>query len=481
MPSKYGIEIAAPKNSAQRDFLCGWAGPEAADAAMSAIVKDGPDAGRVFGDTFFKFALSAVPDGGFTGAGKTVRGWDFFRKATGQEPDLTPQPTGNCFVRGSMVLMADGSERPIESIRVGEWITAPSGAHRRVLRVRERDYVGDVVTINTALGRRSITATPDHQFQWFADDNSGSQFVSDKEAYVWKAIGNIVAGDRLHICSPHRLAMPVLDVMRREGFAGQVFCLQVDTEHAFICNGYAVHNCVAAATDDVLELTQSVQICHGDSAEFQPIYNPYHYATGRVLVGGNRLRGGAGSLGSWQAKACELYGSIPVQPGLPEYSTKNVDAWGDDKAAEGKTFRDYMDEGKKHIIRTTADVSKAWEKLRDGLAAGHFATIASNRGYKMKPDADGFHVPSGNWGHQLSIWGYCDSGSNPWVAIKNQWGDVHTGLKDFETGEPWPKGFLRVRLADFIKYHLTMSGAETFLYSGYDGFPVLTWSSEGMV
>lgn len=329
---KYGVQVKAPTNNAERWQLCGWAGPDAATAAMSRIVADGPDAGKVFGDTFHRFAVTG---GGpaFSGAGKTVRGWEFFRKATGQEPDLTPQPTGSC---------------------------------------------------------------------------------------------------------------------------------------------------VACAADDILELTQAVQILHGDLAEFSPIYNPYHYATGRVLIGGNRLRGGAGSLGSWQAKAIEIHGSIPMSAGLPRYTAANVDAWGDDKPAEGKSFRDFLTLGADHVIRTTAEV-QSWEQLRDGMVAGHFATIASNRGYTMKPNSAGFHAPSGSWGHQMSIWGFCDTGANPWVAIKNQWGDTMGEIRDFETGELWPKGFLRVRLADFVKYHLSMQGAETFIYSGYEGFPALTFTGKGLV
>lgn len=329
---KYGVKVAAPQNAREREMLCGWNGPDAAIAAMQRIVQDGPDAGKVFGDTFARFVVTGGgPD--FTGAGKTVRGWDYFRKASGEEPDLTPQPTGNC---------------------------------------------------------------------------------------------------------------------------------------------------VSCAADDILELTQCVEICNGDAEEFKPIYSPYHYATGRVLIGQNRLRGGAGSLGSWQAKAIEVYGSIPMTAGLPKYTAANVDAWGDDRPAEGKSFRDHLEEGKEHIIKTTAEVH-GWEQLRDGMAAGHFSTIASMRGYTMSPDSEGFHRPNGQWGHQMSIWGYCDTGPKPWVAIKNQWGDVHTTLKDFETGELWPKGFIRVRLDDFVKLHLSMQGAETFIYSGYEGFPALKFTAKGMV
>ncbi len=50
----------------------------------------------------------------------------------------------------------------------------------------------------------------------------------------------------------------------------------------------------------------------------------------------------------------------------------------------------------------------------------------------------------------------------------NNWGDVHSTLKDFQTGDPLPKGVLRVRRADAEKH---IAAGETFAYSQFDGFP----------
>lgn len=233
-------------------------------------------------------------------------------------------------------------------------------------------------------------------------------------------------------------------------------------------------NCIAAAYDDVCELTQCVQICAGEAATFKQIYSPYHYATGRVIIGKNQLRGGAGSIGTWQAKAGELYGILELTDDLPKYNKANVDAWGDDRIAEGKSFRDYIEKGKLHPVRDSRLVYE-WEALRDSLYALKFGTIASSRGYTTSPNRDGFHVPSGTWQHQMGIWGYSENPKYPkWVAIKNQWGDVMGEIIDFETGKPWPRGFLRVPLEDFIRSHLKLGGAECIVYSGVKGFPVTT-------
>jgi hypothetical protein len=232
-------------------------------------------------------------------------------------------------------------------------------------------------------------------------------------------------------------------------------------------------DCVAESADDITRLMQTVQIAAGGSERFQPTYGPYHYATGRVLIGGNRLRGGAGSLGSWQADALRKYGRLRITAALPDYIQSNVDAWGDDRAAAGGVkFRDFIEAADDFPVKDTALLAE-WDALRDALYSHHYATIASTCGYTMKPNKDGFHLPSGTWAHQLGIWGYSENPKHPkWVAIKNQWGSVHGEITDYETGEKWPPGFLRVPLSDFIRYHLQRQGTECIAYSGVEGFPV---------
>lgn len=227
-------------------------------------------------------------------------------------------------------------------------------------------------------------------------------------------------------------------------------------------------NCVAAAADDVIEGTQCVEIAAGDSEQFKDIYNPYHYGTGRVIIGKNRLKGRAGSVGSWQAKAIEQYGVIPMQDGLPRYTKGNVNAWGDGRKADnGTKFQDYQTQGAERICEDTARV-QTWEQLRSTLFNLHLSTIAANVGYTMRPGRDGYHRVSGKWAHQMSIWGYSEV--YDWVAIKNQWGDTHGRIIDPETEEPWPRGFIKVRIDEFVRKHLSKS--ETIAFSRFKGFPV---------
>jgi len=226
-------------------------------------------------------------------------------------------------------------------------------------------------------------------------------------------------------------------------------------------------NCVAAAADDVLELLQALAIMAGKRRKFRSIHSSFHYATGRVLIGKNRLRGRPGSIGGWQAAALEQFGATHMElSGLPDYTKKFVDAWGDDRKALGKSFRDFMDPASTHIVGSTARV-KPMEGVFDSLSNLHPMTIAGSFGYSMKPGRDGYHEIGKPWSHQMSLWGY--SIPDDWVAIKNQWGRaVHGQVIEPGTGLRWPPGFLCVRLSDFAR-HLRV--AECIAFSRFKGFP----------
>lgn len=231
-------------------------------------------------------------------------------------------------------------------------------------------------------------------------------------------------------------------------------------------------DCVSFGAKNAIEYLSCMEKAkHGEREMFKPIFPPYLYMTGRVKIGQNKLKGRAGSLGSWMAKGVEIYGTIPADlEGLPEYSGQLADQWGDGRG----DFTHWIEEGDDHLIRSTARIT-SWSQLVDAICNGYPVTIASNLGFNMKPSSDGFHKRRGSWAHQMCITGICD-GAKPWTGILNSWGpNAHGELTDFETGEPWPKGMLRVRPEDLEP---AFKRGELFAYSQFDGFPEqkLDWS-----
>ena len=113
--------------------------------------------------------------------------------------------------------------------------------------------------------------------------------------------------------------------------------------------------CVARGLRAAMIFLQCAEIADGQPERFRDIYAPYVYATSRVLIGKNRLKGGAGSVGGWAMQAAATYGFIsPEEHQVPAYTKANVDAWGDDRKAEGKSFRDFIEAGDDRLIKTWA-------------------------------------------------------------------------------------------------------------------------------
>jgi len=225
-------------------------------------------------------------------------------------------------------------------------------------------------------------------------------------------------------------------------------------------------DCVSASAAEACEALQCSEIYDGDAEEFRDIYKPFTYGVGRVLIMKNSLRGRDGAYGGAVAEGMRKYGVLQVTDDLPDYNKQTVQAFGDDRKVNGKSFRDYLETAGKHVIGTTSRITSMGH-LFESIGSKYPLTIASNCGYAMGADREGFHRPSGTWSHQMGIWGYSISGG--WVAIKNQWGDVHGTVVDFQTKKKWPPGFMRVRIEDFEKRHFR--GAEVIAYSQFSGFP----------
>lgn len=441
--------------------LMGWAGIKVVEEEWSKVE-----------DQFLPFFIFGS-DGTRSNARQL---WECYQKVTGNNDlDLIPQPTGNCFPPGTMVTMADGTERPIQDISVGDVVLSHRGIPRVVKTVFYRPYSGPMKTITCRMVNRSVTCTADHRMARTA----GMPRRGLYQGVEWVPADSLSAAtDRLLIPFPAPsqdgvdggLAVPIKDIQSSVMVNGTVHCIEVEVDHSFIANGYAVHNCVAAGAADAVEALQCIEIVHGDREEFVPVYNPFHYATGRVLIGKNRLKGQAGSVGIWQADAIEKYGVLRRDaPNLPKYNKANVNAWGDGRAADGKSYTDYMELAKDRVIKGKSRLS-GFEQIIDALDNWYPCTIAASFGYQMKPQGGekGFHRmnPSDPWGHLMSVQGY--NLKQGWVALKNQWGDVHGRLVDIETGQPWPRGFLRVSLDDFRKH---IRNAEVIAYSNFNGFP----------
>jgi hypothetical protein len=93
--------------------------------------------------------------------------WDFIRG--NQNPSKNWQPGHNysrhdwCFLPDAPVLMADGTEKPISQVQVGDSVISHLGNIRRVTWVGSKDYDGDTVRTSMSGDVRDLVATAEHR------------------------------------------------------------------------------------------------------------------------------------------------------------------------------------------------------------------------------------------------------------------------------------------------------------------------------
>lgn len=138
-----------------------------------------------------------------------------------------------------------------------------------------------------------------------------------------------------------------------------------------------VGDCVSFGAKNAIEYLICCEVLMGgDREKFRNIFPPYLYGTGRVQIGGGRLRGD-GSLGSWMAEAVIKYGAIAAdEEGVPTYSGSLARKWG---APPGPPNQ-FLEVGKQHPVKVAAKI-ESWDALVAAICNGYPCTVASNQGF----------------------------------------------------------------------------------------------------
>lgn len=103
---------------------------------------------------------------------------------------------GSCFPAGTPISMADGSERPIDQVAVGNIVIDHKGTPSRVSNVFERDYTGDVYTIRAKGWKYPLSATSEHPIAVFPNVSRRAKFGEFKAGELeWTAVKDVKIGD----------------------------------------------------------------------------------------------------------------------------------------------------------------------------------------------------------------------------------------------------------------------------------------------
>lgn len=174
---------------------------------------------------------------------------------------------GSCFPAGTPILMADGTERAIETIQIGDHVVSHTGQRRRVSRVYVREHEGPLLRL-TLLGLPTpMEMTGEHPVA----------IVSVEGNLRWAPAKTLLPGMLVLLPARARALLERLSVDRRgwrehslgtlvpiESLmlvppleqARSVFNLEVEHEHTYVANMIAVHNCTANAAAALVEANQ---------------------------------------------------------------------------------------------------------------------------------------------------------------------------------------------------------------------------------
>lgn len=228
-------------------------------------------------------------------------------------------------------------------------------------------------------------------------------------------------------------------------------------------NQGAVGSCVSFGSACAIEYLECVQIAvEGRQEEYKDISQEVIYGGSRVQIGGGRIRGD-GSVGAWAVQFGQKYGEVArgKYPGidLTAYSEQTCRQMG-----RNGVPADLLTVAKDRIIKSGTPV-KNIEECRKALASGYPVTVASDQGFSMSRDRDGFAAARGTWGHQMCILGY-QKGLRPGFWIQNSWGsDAFSGPAG--AGNPPDGGFW----ADANVVEGMLEQGDSWAYADLNGFP----------
>lgn len=166
-----------------------------------------------------------VIGGSWRGLYRSVGGGIVAAYASHQYPDLKDMAErGGCFLPGTPILMADGSEKPIESIAVGDLVSSRASESDPMLRAGSVTQVFRHVVDGYLIINGFLRVTPEHNI--FSDGR-------------WVMAGELRIGDSVLLADNRWVNIRSIE---KRGERVTVHNFSVDTYHTYFADGVYAHN-----------------------------------------------------------------------------------------------------------------------------------------------------------------------------------------------------------------------------------------------
>jgi hypothetical protein len=167
---------------------------------------------------------------------------------------------GSCLPPGTLVRMADGTQKPIEEIKLTDQVVTAQGNIGTVVHLFVRKATG--LKRLRLRGHSLLRATAEHPILTQRGYVPiGELTRADNVAMPkYEATGEhfIQTGQFIKVDSRLKRERPVISVEDVE-YDGWVYDIEVEGDHSYIADGIAVHNCVANACSQAHEIIQAIQ------------------------------------------------------------------------------------------------------------------------------------------------------------------------------------------------------------------------------
>ena len=262
-----------------------------------------------------------------------------------------------CLAAGTKVLMADGTTKPIESIKIGDYVMNYKYLPVRVTNVFSTG-IKKVVSFENENGKSFITE--DHLI-----------YLQAKEKYMWKPIsfnlwGTSKSIKRYGLMPRQRGYYNVPTIVTGTDKEMEVFDITVDCpSHSFVANGIVVHNSICSTRIETGNGVPQLSALEEVWSYFKPFGNkrPLIISDGGLSKVGNIVKAlcfsDAVMLGNMLAGTDESPGELISKDGLKF------------KAYAGSsTFKQNNVEGYSGLVPYRGPVGNILKRIREGVQSG---------------------------------------------------------------------------------------------------------------